>query len=201
MQHYVEQLIEDLHRATWNIKKPHEIWEDVDPNNEVELEDISYVEEYFYGKQIKISDITGIERKLLPVPKKLTIEQRALLAVELEKLLQVFHFYLDFPETYPDEQRYRFIRDFWKEKRVALSFGESHIEFCDYDETHCPFYGYCTTCKEIQADMEHDNRYNDSHEFDIDVKDLLPGPDEAEQWFRNNKIDIDDPFEDEQLPF
>ena len=201
MQRYIEQLVEDLHRATWNIKKPHEIWEDVDLNNEAELEDISYVEEYVYGKKKNISDIIGIKRKLLPAPKMLTTEQRALLSVELEKLLQVFHFFLDFPETYPHELRYRFIRDFWKEKRVGLSFGECHIEFCDYDESHCPFDGYCTTCKEIRVEMEHDKGNNDDDKFDIDVRDLLPRPDEEEQWFRNNRIDIDEPFEDEQLPF
>jgi len=49
--------------------------------------------------------------------------------------------------------------------------------------------------------MEHDKGNNDDDKFDIDVRDLLPRPDEEEQWFRNNRIDIDEPFEDEQLPF
>ena len=27
MERYIEQLIEDIHKATWNIRPPHEIWE------------------------------------------------------------------------------------------------------------------------------------------------------------------------------
>lgn len=53
MKRYIEQLIEDINQATWRIKPPHEIWEksEVDPYDEVELEDISHVEQYIYGEE------------------------------------------------------------------------------------------------------------------------------------------------------
>ena len=50
MEKYIEQLINDIHKATWNIRPPHEIWEQsgADPDDELELEDISHVEEFVY---------------------------------------------------------------------------------------------------------------------------------------------------------
>lgn len=172
MQRYIQQLLEDIHQATWNIKPPHDLWEYADPDDEVELEDMSYVEKYLYGDEEGISTITGIDSAMLPPAQKLTVEQQVLLATELENLLQLFHFYLDFPQNYPRHLRYPFIRNFWNEKHVALSFGENHIEFCDYEEDNCPFPGYCTTCKEIQKQMEYDeriqNQYNPDEEMDDD---------------------------------
>ena len=158
MERYLVQLIDDLHKATWGMKPPHEIWEksEADPDDELELEDMSYVEKYLYGDEIPISEITGIALEQLPPVEKLNKEQHADLAVELENLLQYFHFYLDFPKDYPVQLRYTFIRKFWEEKHVALSFGENHIEFCDYNEEHCPFMGYCNTCKEVAEQMKFD---------------------------------------------
>jgi hypothetical protein len=103
MDEYIQQLIGDIHNATWNTRPPHEIWVDseADPDDEIELEDISYVEEFVYGKEEKISGITGIESYRLPPPEKLTDGQKALLATELEKLLHIFHFCPDFPANYP----------------------------------------------------------------------------------------------------
>ncbi len=158
MKRYIEQLIVDIHQATWQIRPPREIWDHADTNSELEIEDMEYVEKYMYGDKEPISSITGIRTELLPVPDKLTQEQQALLAVELEKLLQHFNFYLDFPVNYPSNMRYPFIRSFWEQEEVALSFGENHIEFCSYEEEHCPFPGYCNTCKEIARQMEFDNK-------------------------------------------
>lgn len=158
MQRYIEQLIEDIHQATLGLKPPHEIWEETkaDPDNELELDDISYVEEFVYGDEIPVSVITGIDYNLLPLNEQLTDNQMTLLAFELEKLLDYFHFHLDFPETYPHHLRYPFIRNFWTEKHVAISFGTSHIEFCEYDETQCTFPGYCKTCSEVKQQMKLD---------------------------------------------
>lgn len=173
MQRYIEQLIEDIHRATWRLRAPHEIWDEVDLNSEIEIEDISYAEKYIYGTKEYISEITGIYLENLPADSKLTTEQKALLAIELENLLQVFHFHLDFPNNLPSHLRYSFILKFWEEKHVPLSFGESHIEFCNYDEDECPFPGYCNTCNEIAAQMRNDeeigkNRSNPSENNELD---------------------------------
>lgn len=177
MQRYIEQLIEDIHQATWKIRAPHEIWDDVDINSDVELEDMGYAEKYIYGKKERIADITGIPIENLPPENKLNKSQKGLLATKLEELLKVFHFYLDFPEKLPSYLRYPFIYRFWNECHVAISFGESHIEFCDYEEDSCPFQGYCNTCNEIANQMREDEEIerkssNKSDSFDIDG--LLP---------------------------
>ena len=117
---------------------------------------MSHVEKYLYGDPEEISTITRIGCELLPPPEKLTTDQQELLASKLENLLQLFHFYLDFPQNYPVHLRYPFIRNFWNEKHVSLSFGESHIEFCDFEEENCPFPGYCKTCQEITEQIKYD---------------------------------------------
>jgi hypothetical protein len=194
MQRYIEQLVNDIRAATHKVQPPHDIWLEsgADPDDELELEDMSYVEEFVYGKKKKISKITGIESNALPPPRKLTDSQKALLAVELERMLQVFHFYLDFPESYPAHLRYRFIRKLWNKKHVPLSFGENHIEFCDYDESNCPFPGYCKTCEEVSAQMKFDEEEmkGKSFDFDFNIADLLPTPEQVEAWFKERNIEI-----------
>ena len=201
MQRYIEQLIEDIHKSTWNLKPPHKLWEEseADPDDELELEDMSYVEQYIEGEAQAIGKITGIEPEQLPPAEKLTSEQQALLTTELEKLLLNYHFVLDFPESYPAHLRYSFILDFWNEEHVPLSFGENHIEFCDYEEENCPFPGYCNTCKEIAEQMEFDKRHGVKADFDIDLENLLPSPEEIEEFFRG-KEDSPEP-DDGDIPF
>jgi len=156
MHRYIEQLISDIRQATWKIRPPHEIWDGVDPDDEVENEDLSYVEETIYGQKEKISAITGIRKELLPPPDLLNIEQAELIATELEKMLNVFNFFPDFPEDFPAHLRYPFLINIWENEYVPLSFGELHIELCSYDANECPFPGYCKICNEITAQMEAD---------------------------------------------
>lgn len=196
MQRYLEQLIDDLHQATWGMKPPHEIWQEseADPDDELELDDLSYVEKHLYGDEQPISVITGIDREKLPPVDKLNEAQQALLATELEKLLQFFHFHLDFPENFPAHLRYPFILDFWEEEHVALSFGEDHVEFCNYSEGFCAFPDYCTSCPEIKAQFEFDEQFEhrDGLARDFDVNSLLPTPAEIKAWKKEQGIDDDD---------
>lgn len=176
MERYIAQLMEDIRKATWNEKPPHELWVEskADPDNELELEDMSYVEKYLYGEKESISSITGIETHFLPPPEKLSKKQRELLSKELEKLLLIHHFELDFPRKYPHHLRYSFIRNFWDEEHVAMSFGTSHIEFCDYDKEKCPFPGYCKTCDEVEAQMKYDEESANRNISDDLEDDELP---------------------------
>ena len=173
MKRYIEQLIEDIRQATWKIKPPHEIWEksEADPYDELELEDISFVEKYIYGEEKPISEITGIEYESFPHFDQLNLEEQALLAKELEKLLECFNFKLDFPEAYPDYLRYQFIKDFWNEEHVHLSFGENHIEFCEHDDAFCPFSGYCKICEEVEAEMKYDEEQHQKNTKNKDNND------------------------------
>lgn len=210
MQNYIKQLIDDIHRATLRLRPPHDIWiqSKVDPNNEAELEDFTFLEKYYEGEEEPISQITGIEAELLPPPEKLSEEQQATLAIELEKLLIHFNFQLQFPENYPPNFKYPFIKDFWEESHVALSFGLNEIEFCDMnDEVFCPFEGYCKICEEereqnkLEEELEAkyraehpDENYND-WPGDFNIEDLLPKKEEIEAFIKNQKeldgIDFD----------
>jgi len=188
MERYIEQLIEDLHEVTRNMKLPHRISEETgaDPYYDVTLEDFSYIDEYLYGDKIPVSSITGIALELLPPADLLSNEQQALLATELENLLMYFHFYLDFPEDYPDHLRYSFILNFWKEEHVPMSIGEGHFNFCDYEEEHCPFPGYCDSCRIVAEQMILDEQNNTSatNDYDLDIHFLLPTNEEPEDFLR-----------------
>ncbi|MFO7868807.1 MAG: hypothetical protein R6U95_05860 [Bacteroidales bacterium] len=194
MQHYIEHLIDDIRNATWNLKPTHEVWKDLPqkPDNEVEL-NILNIEKYVHGEEESIEKITGIEHVQLPPPKKLNQEQQTLLATELENLLQYYHFCLDFPEMYPTHLRYPFIYKLWAESHVAVSVGYVHIEFCDYDDAHCPFPGYCTNCEDFRKEAE-DKKYTDFHDLlDKSIEHMLLSKSEIEEWLHNR----DDFFEDE----
>ncbi len=158
MERYIQQLIEDISEISKNTKSTKKAFEKIDGKNEF---DEANIDEYLYGERIKIADITGISTMLLPPPKKLTKKQQAILSVELEKLLQEFHFELDFPINYPNKLRYPFIYKFWDEKYTNISFGTSHIEFCNYDLENCPFPKHCTSCKDWEKDWEQDKNQKD----------------------------------------
>ncbi len=167
MEHYINQLIGDIHKVTLNLRSSQQLGEEsgADPGNELEPDDITDVEQYFEGEIQPISRITSIAAELLPPPEKLTEQQLSMLADELENLLLNFHFVLEFPENYPAHLRYPFIRDFWNEEEVALSFGRNHIEFCDYDEEKCPFPGYCTMCRDIDKQLNRDDEIGNEPPF------------------------------------
>lgn len=172
MHRYIEQLIEDFRQRRQVVKPPHEIWDEADPTDPVELEDISYVEAYLYGDAMPVSDITGIDQIMLPPADKLTSEQAGKLAIEMELLLNHFHLFPDFPAHFSGHLRYPFLYDLWNNEYVSLSFGENHIEFCSYDESECPFPGYCTSCEEFRKEKETGAKAGDLPE-DFDVNDLL----------------------------
>jgi len=183
MQRYVEQLISDIRKATWIINPPAEEWEGVDLNNEAEVEDIAYIEKTVFGKKKSISEITGIEKKLLPPPKKLNKEQQKVLAVELEHLLHHFNLYPNFPKNLPDHLKYGVIWGIWNKKYVPVSFGENHIELCNFELENCPFPGYCNTCKEVQTEIKQGKKSN----FDKNYVPLLPAKEEIDNFMQFQK--------------
>lgn len=211
MDRYIQQLIEDIHRATYHVRPPHELWltSEADPQDELELEDMSHVEKYLYGEEEPISSITGIDSHALPPGEKLTMEQKELLSSELERLLDYFHFELEFPKDYPVHLRYPFIKDFWTQSHVPLSFGTNLIELCDFNPEGCPFTGYCTTCEELQAQIKHDEEIEGASgmdmDMDFDIHDLLPTPEDIKRWVKNwDEIDSEEDDSEEDnltLPF
>lgn len=177
MEQYLAQLMEDLQKATSNLKTM---------NDENEPVDFSQVEKFENGITSPISEITGFDQEQFPPGEKLSQHQQALLAEKLEELLEHFHFKLDFPDNYPAHLRYPFIRELWSEEQVAVTDGTIHIEFCEYDEDHCPFPGYCNTCKEA---FEYVNYYKKrfSEDFPKDSE-------EVEDLFFDSADDDDGPY-------
>lgn len=156
MENYIRQLIEDIRATRLEIVQQNELKSTTDPEDEIALGDFSLVEKYIYGERIPIEVITGIEANLLPPADKLTHDQMAVLAEELEKLLEVKHFALVFPESLPLHIRYPLIRKFWNEMHVEMTSGTSHIEFCRYEPDNCPYPDYCQ-CKDFQNSDDEEN--------------------------------------------
>lgn len=154
MQHYIEQLIEDLHDIIQEINPLRKTREEPILEEDSFIRHIEDVENYLHGKQLPISEITGIIPEQLPPAEKLNKQQQTQLSVELEKFLAHFHFSLDFPFNYPHYLRYTFIKNFWTEEHSLMQQGTSHIEFCDYDKENCPFEDYCNTCNEFNIEDE-----------------------------------------------
>lgn len=153
MKPYLRQLISCIREArTYIIQPDIDLWESVDINNEAEVEDIAYIEES-EGTPEPITVITGIETDWLPMDETLTFKEKMLLVHELEALLIHYNLYPDFPEGYPDDKKYRHLRNIWDDEHVLISFGESHIDMCDFDSKTCPFIGYCNTCEEIAKEI------------------------------------------------
>jgi hypothetical protein len=150
MKNYIIQLIDDIHEAKNHPSHPKLALSSFSEYDEdPDIVDFSYVEEYLYGKEEKISDIVGIDILLLPEPELLDADDAATLAREMTMLLNRFNFYPDFPENYPLELQYRFLRNLWNDEHVFMTVGETHIDFCEYELESCPFPGYCKSCEEF----------------------------------------------------
>ncbi|MBN2746444.1 MAG: hypothetical protein JXR34_06935, partial [Bacteroidales bacterium] len=196
MQTYINQLVKEIRGACGEVKPPHQIWFDsgADPDDEVELEDITFVEQYVYGEPKPISEITGIAFEKLPASDLLSKNQQALLALELSNLLAFHHFHLDFPVNYPLDLQYPIIRKIWSQSHVEVSFGTVHIDLCDFEIANCPFPHYCNICEENERQMEIDNHgVQEDQAVDFEVRDLLPKPEDFEE--------IDELHEDANVPF
>jgi hypothetical protein len=158
IQKYVDQLAEDIQKAAERITIYSQLKSLPDSIGEDFQDPIAGVEEFLHGPKYKLSEIVGIEASMLPADHLLSDGHTELLASKMESLLIAFHFYPDFPtnngKTVPPRLRYRAMRESWEYENPIVSSGEIHIEFCDYDETQCPFPGYCTTCSEFPENEE-----------------------------------------------
>ena len=158
IQKYVDQLAEDIQKAAERTTIYSQVKSQPDSIGEDFQDPIAEVEEFLHGPKYKLSEIVGIEASTLPADHLLSDRQTGLLASKLEFLLNAFHFYPDFPtnngKTVPPRLRYRAMRESWEYENPIVSSGEIHLEFCDYDETQCPFPGYCATCSELHESDE-----------------------------------------------
>lgn len=195
---HLTHLLNLIQHACLQVPPPHPLWEwsRANPDDELELEDMSYIEQMFVGTEKPVSEITDILWVELPEPDELDEQQKETLANALTQLLDHHHFRLDFPEYYPMALRYATIRDFWKTDQVPLTYGTQTIELCSMEADNCPFPGYCKVCEEVAAQMEADNSNTAlMDEPDLDVGDLLPTKEDLELWMQSNSV------EEQCLPF
>jgi len=133
IQQYVDQLVEDFRQATERRTRS-----DTSANTTILAEqqfqqDINRVNQYLYGPHYKLSEIVGIDKVALPADDLLNDEQTGELALEMEKLLNAWNFYPEFPndnaKTVPARLRYRVMRSGWDTEQAVVDTGEVHIEF------------------------------------------------------------------------
>lgn len=167
MQRYIEQLIEDIREAA--LLAPADPFADNTISDEEALElELDEAERFSTGPFEKLSDIIGISKNLLPAPERLNDEQLQALSTEMINLLIKFNFIPEYPVDVPYKLLYKALLSIWDDDYVLLTTGQSHIEFCDYDEDTCPFPGYCKLCKENNTD----DKQITPNEFNIKASDL-----------------------------
>lgn len=159
MLRYVEQLVEDIRIIA---QKQNRLKDIRYLNSLMETDTFDFDELNFLNSNEKrtLGEITSLHTENLPSTDKLTNNQKALLSVELEIMLNQYNFSLEFPNKYPSHLRYSYIRDLWKEKHTYSSNGCVHIEFCEYNKRDCPFPGYCRLCDEYEEEIRKQEELN-----------------------------------------
>jgi len=147
MKRYLEQLITDMRESASSV--PDEDLSVFFANTEDD-EYLPFSEAFQYGPKRKLSEILGIPSMSFPPEDQLTDSQTETLAREMERLLKAYYFYPEFPIGVPGRLRYRNLVRIWDDEYVFLTNGETPLEFCDYDESRCPFPGYCNICSQIK---------------------------------------------------
>ncbi len=153
MDHYLEQLIDDLKRSAAQATA---FRGDV----EVNIPEETTIEAFGdpgLGVERRLSDIVGISRASLPAPGKLRTGQINRLLREMVDLLHAWNFHPEFPDHLPNEIRYDALRGIWDSRQPLMNDGIVHLEFCNYDPDDCPFPGYCDECDMMNSDIEADN--------------------------------------------
>ncbi len=184
MKRYLEQLIIDMRASAGNVPE-----EDLRVffGNILDDDESPFSEEFQYGPRRKISEIVGIPSMSFPPEDQLTENQLEILAIEMEYLLKAYYFYPEFPNGVPGRLRYRQLLRIWGDEHVFLSNGEIPLEFCDYDESNCPFPGYCDICSNIKEFSDEDDETIDEVEDFIEMK-YEPSDSEEKDDFREDEI-------------
>lgn len=109
MKRYIKQLSLDIDLVYNRIqdKMLNDAYEDV-------MDEGEYIQTITNTKEIlRLSQITGLEKSVLPPSNQLTCQQRSYLGKKLEELLWVCNFIITVPIVFTNSQRYSFIREIW----------------------------------------------------------------------------------------
>ena len=148
MQNYIEQLLEDLQKATECQASMESMKKNlIDPEHLLEFDNQKLFDPLF-----NLSAIVGIDASMLPSENLLNDEQIELLTSKMEFMLQTLKIYPDFPHHHNTEitprLRYKAMKENWESAHATIGTTEIHLNFCtSNDEENCPFPGYCSKCK------------------------------------------------------
>lgn len=152
MQKYINQLLEDLKAAHNN--QPSQVdykllYPDhpaADPQYEGTLD---YIIEWENAPRWKMDDLFGISVEVFPPTEKLNETQ---LVQGIRQLWQAFNIYAEVPETKPPipiSKMYKNLINYWKNEEIGyVSEGMTHIEFCSYEVSSCPWGEEFCQCKD-----------------------------------------------------
>lgn len=148
-ENYVVQLAEKMRESANNLPDPNEMSEFDEESLPEELKMFADVERFLRGKPKEIAVITGIAAEAFPPLHKMTDAQTLFLCDEMQRLLNAYCFYADFPKGLPAEIRYSLLRSKWSDKMVYTGEGITGFEFCDYEPDRCPFPEEFCSCKDF----------------------------------------------------
>lgn len=158
---YIVQLAERMRESANNLPDPNKMSEFDEQSLPEELKMFADVERFLHGKAKPISVITSIETQEFPQVNRMTDAQVTFLYAELTQLLNAFGFFADFPQELPIDIKYKLLRQKWDDEFVYSGSGMTHIEFCDYEPTRCPYPEKYCWCK----DLDDFDDYDDSDDY------------------------------------
>ena len=157
LQHYLEQLIADMHLAAGRVPKspiPDGVF---DPDYQDMLEE---------SPDRLMSQWFGLEKELFPPSEMLSPEELQLMTDELVQLWLAWSFYPEFPEGLPAKRRYEILRQYLDEPCQHWPGGwRQHFTFCNYEPANCPFGIEFCMCKDFESDDEMVTEMSDENEL------------------------------------
>jgi len=144
IQHYLDQLIADMHQAAQRVptSKIPEGTFDPDYQDELEASPDRLMSEWF-----------GLEKEFFPPSEMLTTEELDLMANEFELMWAAYSFFPEFPEGLPAKRRYELMREYLDYRCQHWPGGwEQCFTFCDYEPLRCPFGIEFCKCKNFEND-------------------------------------------------
>lgn len=139
---YLDQLLEDLEA---NTVRAESFFKDHLPDPLIPSEHAPYKS----LRLVTFEELFGICREALPPLAQLSHSEISVLSYKLIKLLESWHFHIDFPNLLPEREKYQIILHNWQIPYKLAVNGETHIDICLSNTDKCPFTGYCSICEDL----------------------------------------------------
>lgn len=148
MEKYIQQLLEDIEVAHYNLPDTPDIGI-LYPDHPALEYGLDHIAEWKCAPYQPFEKLLGLTADQFPPIEKLRHDEIELLVEKLLQLWAAFNFHADFPNDLPNYLKYQLMINKLSEEVQYVSSGTIHFEFCDYDPQHCP-YGieYCQ-CKQL----------------------------------------------------